>query len=820
MKNKIRRAFDATKPNVLNRVLEDSGTDDAAAPVPPKKKKKLSERSKQFIATAASIAILFGSVFGGFLYLQDYYGDRERPDEDDGGGNYTGSIWNLFSPAGPNEPVEIEPLPTVDYDISEQGLINRARQIIEPGYEVNPTDYVVPPEGTVELVEEGGQELCIVTWKYHNCAYRFCFLAANGQLLSISFDNGFYASTVQAQPTLTPDAAAWIALLDLDPAHYSLTQYAQYQVTEESAKVDYVDRPGGLERFYHVSISHGGVHYDYYVDLHTGEILHSSGNSTDPVLPITLEAAEEIVYKAVEAELGSCYIFDRETLSSGLYAFQLVVADDPFDDSEAALIPYYCQVDEITGQIVLLEKGLPVMNEEIAAEAAAAYLNRYGGGTIVDCRYAFRSGMYSFYSVTAEVYPPGGGTNTVTVCIYEILTAAPPVDTATAIFAARNVALEQYGWTMEEVRILKIGENPGCFEIYYEVGGNGYTLQVDAEGNVLHDSGVTEAVCPEMPSESIGWKSARNICLGDCGRSIDDLIGFTWDFVGGCYWMELYFNDAAYNYEVDAMDGTLIIDLPALDGMITYEQAWEAAVIYANCSEESIAGFLSDTSSMLDVKNGSYRIRFSNGGIRWSITVDAYSGKVIQATGAEILSEDAAIRAAAEHAGCLQDYEAGTLTDVATKFDVDNGVYWVYFNHEGIYWEIEVGAYNATVYNAQFWEQDIDVSYPGIEYEGNLYIGDQTIHLIITPGKVTRYTLWNWENGEMIEYAAPDDYKSLQIFAEYLGLDTFTSGSVAMRGQLENGESFDCVVIPVDGRYHVALVDPDTGGILAEATIS
>lgn len=71
MKNKIRRAFDLTKPNVMNRVLEDCPAPENATAKP--KRKRLSDRATQLIATAASIAMLISAAGGGFLYYRDYF---------------------------------------------------------------------------------------------------------------------------------------------------------------------------------------------------------------------------------------------------------------------------------------------------------------------------------------------------------------------------------------------------------------------------------------------------------------------------------------------------------------------------------------------------------------------------------------------------------------------------------------------------------------------------------------------------------------------------------------------------------------------------
>ncbi len=820
MKNKIRRAFDLTKPNVLHQIQDDLPA--PAKTAKPKQKRKLSDRAAQFIATAASIAIFIGAVFGGIAYYKDYF--RGQGPSGDGGNalhsgpNHTGGTHVDIDWV---EPVETEPQNTVDYENTEEGLYVRAAAIIAPDSQSGIAS-TAPLIVSSALTDEKGETYRDLVLEYYDFQYHFRFLAANGALLSLAVER-----TAAQGYMITKSAAAWIALMDLDPAHYGITQYAEYEVSLAQAKVDYVDQPGGLQQFYRVKIQDYRHQAIYDIDIYSGEILFKQ---IDDSQNISLIEAEKIVTEAVLAEREDCYIFSSYQVD-GSYCIQVCCTDGPtVASATAALICFEYYVNFHTGEIQAFDKGLSAWSEDTAMEAATAY-GKANGCYPLSCDYQFRSGMQSYYNIGMTY--ENGDDGIFYIQVYEIYNSLmPPADTSIAIFKALEAALAQYSWTMEEVRILKISENAGFFGIYYEVGGNGFNLEVDGNGNVLHDSGVTEALCPEMPAESIGWKSARNICLADCGRSINALTGFTWDYAEGCYWMELYFTDVCFTYQVDAMDGTLIFDDPVVDGMITYEQAWEAAVVHADCLEEFMAGALTDTVYMLDPSDGSYWFAFRNGDINWSITIDAYTGEVLSALSADTtvpddrIVEDIAIRLAANYADCLDEYEAGTLTDVAVKFDEDRYVYWVYFNHAGTHWEIEVDPGSGEVLSAQCWEQDIAVDYPCIVYEYKLEIENQTVLLIVSPGEVIYYSLLNTETGEPIEItdSVPPGSRSkkeaMQAFAEQLGLETFTSGSVALLGQLESGKLFYCVVIPMDGFSHVALLDPDTLEIYCQDTIT
>ncbi len=675
MKHKIRRAFDATRPNVLDRVLQDCDHGKTAPVVP--KKTRLSDRAARLIATAASFVLLVGAATGGYFYFRDYF---------------PGNIGSNFV-----APTQTDPLPAVDYDWSEDGLIQRACDIVDPSGELR-TNF--PP--TVELIDGEYQ----VTVDYQFCIYTIRFSAANGALLGIDVRDNPLASDWNLIK-ITESVAAWIAMLDMDPEYFGLTsQCADYTVDEAVALVDFEDeRPVDPIDLYVITFTHGDLQARYEINDRTGEIFCKSLTEVPSAgEKITLAEAEAILTDLVTAERGNCFILNS-AVSDDSYYFEICATDDPITgDGHLALIPLIYQVDARTGQIIYEAEGRDAWNEDVAREIAGAYAQAtYGDWTFTGCTYESDGGDFGYYDILVTLHS-GEAKKELCIQVWEIYTtepAVPPADTVTAIVNAREVALEQYGWTMEDVRILKITENPGSFEIYYEVGGQGYTLCVDADGNVLYDDGVTEAVCPEMPPDSIGWKTARNICLGECGRTLDEMIGFTWEIAEGMFWMELYFADGTgVSYQVDVMDGTLVADLPQLDGMISYEQAWEIAARNACCLEELIAGTLTDTVTMLEINEGSYWFSFCNGDLRWSITVDAYTGEVLKALCCNVtdqdgrISEECAILHAVAHAGCKEAYLDGALEVEPVKCDEENRCYWVYFQWEGISWEIQIGFYS------------------------------------------------------------------------------------------------------------------------------
>ncbi len=833
MKNKIRRAFDATKPNVLNRVLEDCSGDDKSTPAAPQKKKKLSDRAMQFIATAASFAILISAAFGGFAYLRDRFDGQDRPGDKDQLSSRPNSFWGFLSPGQTDPTMDIEPvepLPTVDYDSSEEGLVNRAMSIAIP-----PTQSYAP---AYTFTEEGNEY--VIRIPSHGIAYTFRFSTANGALLAIEVaDDGTNSSTETS--TITEAAAAWIALLDLDPEHYSITQHAEYSVSLLQGMVDYVDKPGGLVECYLVDVTHGG-RFNYYVNVHTGEIMYVAEiEITTPVGIISPVEAQKIALADLELEQGrsECYLIGCELIGD-YYCVTTCCTDDSPEGADMALITYRYYVDAYTGHITDICKGLSQWSEAMAVKVAGAYADEMTGGNyaVLDCEYIFRSGLISYYKVSLELMVPGGN-QTVTIQVYELygtdgpeVEISPPVDYASGMIKARDIALGMLGISLDDVIHLEVSLDGYPYRVYFETKDLGYKYFLDQDGNVTYDAGTVDVIRP-AENTAVTWKEARDLCLEACGRSLEELIFFGYEYRSeGHYYMEMGFPDDSFVWFIDGQTGDFldepIVDIlpPVVEGMITYEQAWEIAVHHTDCLEESLAGALTGTSNKLDASSGIFTVSFQNGDGWWEIEIDAYTGDVLIATNQTItvpdgnIGQDQAVLAAVTYAGCVKAYEDGTLGEVAIKFDEDKGAYWVYFTHEGIYWEIEVGAYNAAVYNAQCWEQDVAVDYPCIDYEYELKIGDQTVLLMVTPGEVIRYSLLNAETGERIDGPVPPGSQAMQIVAEYLGLETFTSGSLALRGQLENGKYFDCVVIPMEGFSYVVLMDPDTKDIFYQDTIA
>ncbi len=761
MKNKIRRAFTATEPNVLNRVLEDCDSPAEVQQAAPKKKRKLSDRTMQFIATAASIAILIGTVSGGFVYFRDYYAGQTPPGEENPSVSRPGSFWELLSPGSTDPTMDIEPvepLPTVDYDSSEEGLVYRAMSIAIP-----PMQSYVP---AYTFTEEGNEY--VIRISNGGIAYTFRFSTANGALLAIEVADDGTNSTAETS-RIAEAAAAWIALLDLDPNHYGRTQYADYTVTNITMKHDAVDGGGKFDG-YCIEIEHGSFLHSYYVDSRTGEIFMSrKAEITSPADIISPEEAQKIALTALEQERGNGYLINCEQTGS-YYCVTTCSTDDGLDGADMALIPFEYYVDVYTGDIVHMDKGLSVWGEEIAIEVAQAYAATFGSCEALTCVYYFCNDMPSYYEVSLELQVPGGN-DTFSILVYEIYSTEYPIPPSVnpadpnSLLWARDIALGMPGISLDDVTHLEVSLIGDPYRVYFETKDLGYKYFLDQDGNVTYDAGVVDVIRP-AENTAVTWKEARDLCLEACGHSLEELIFFGYEYrpEDCCYYMEMGFPDDSFVWFVDSQTGVFldepVVDIlpPVVEGMIAYEQAWEIAVRHAGCLEEGIADFLDEKSAKLDESTGIFVINFRNGDVWWEIEIDAYTGEVV---------------------------------------------------------------------GADCWEHDIDTDH--VYSVSHVFEVDETraVELeICAELHTTRYVLHDALTGQIMEQNTdfPADAiaktDAMNQVAQLLGMNTFTTGSVALQGRFSDGECFYCVVIPLEDYAHVALMDAITGEILYQTNIT
>ncbi len=752
MKHKIRRAFDLTKPNVLNRVLEEDPAAPKAAPEKQKKKRKLSEGAMQFIATAASIAILIGSLSGGFVYFRNYYASQPGP----GGATAGGQLGDGQVPVDPYQTWTTDPpLPTVDYENTEQGLFQRVNDIIG----VSIISSSAPLVQRNELVTEDGVEQRAISVEYYGNIYHFRFLTANGALLRIDVEQSDSGNQIPES------VAAWIALMDLDPAHFGVTQHAEYAVSLCEAKVNYVDG-GGLERYYLVEISHLDIQASYYIDPVRGTIMWNDIQLQPVPGWETLSAADaqELAFNNALANFGSCYLIDCDQTDFPDYRVQLCRMTE--DYGYPSLVGMEYLVNAYTAKIVSITEGTGECTEEYARKLVAAYADKELGTYSIDsCDYVFLSGIRSFWNVTVNT----GDGEVVAVRVVDlpsrVLTfPVGPVD----LIGARDIALGMWSILLENVNWLETSLDGDQYRVYFEANGTAFKYFIDASGTVTYDAGIVKVDPPE--DVGIGWKKARDIALKISERSLEEMTAFTWNLSGGYYYVELSFPEGVYSYQVDAYTGEPLVDLP------------------------------------------------------------------VPPTG--LIAEEEAIKRAVDLVGCTDVYAAGKVEEITCirKTEEDSSgttpVYYVNFRVDDIYYEVGINAYDGSSMWISTWA--LGVTPPRDQYDSiDTYLlgaePGRNLQLEIRrrPG-VRHYSMTDPETGENMDYFPPDSMaepilertEAMKLAAQQVGLDTFTSGSVAMQGCFSDGTAFYCVVIPMEDYSLVALMDLVSGEIFYQSTIS
>ncbi len=881
MKNRIRRAFDLTKPNVLNRIQED-----VPAPKAParKKKKRLPDRAVQWIASAASIAIFIGAISGGIVYYRNYFSSLDPTH---------GNILNSGNTGGLQVPVGTEPQNTVDYDPSEEGMILRACEIIEPGY--NTDDAAVLQDMMQvhrEWVTEEGMEQLSLRIEYQDCTYGFRFRGDNGALLKISaFSNGVFTSGMQYESAaITSSAAAWIALMDAAPEHFGLTQYASYQVSKIN------------EYQYRVEFDYDG-HRTYYVNSTIGTIDDEEYKVIIQEPLISREEAQGMVTNVVLQSQPDCYLWSTELVGNE-YRITLCCTDDLTEEESVFLNCFTYYVDARSGAITRYSRGLDKWDVNIAGNVAGAYgAARYGNFYMRDSTHVFRSGLPSYYEVLLDALV-SGERQTVYIKIYEFYCNWDAPLEPVGLVGARDVALGMWGVSLDGVHHLEATQEGNSYRVYFESDVNGFKYFIDSNGTVMYDAG--RSYLGPVNDGGIGWKAVRDAVLKLYGRSLEELTTFTWNYTGthyevtvafngedsvfltidaatgelvdnivvvpdvgldgardlalgmwntpleDVYWLETSVDGDSYRvyYERDFMaykyfytfDGKLTyaadrepLDKGIVDGGIGWKAARDAALESCGYTLEEMIGLgWVYTEAYFDVV-----LTFIDGG-RYYVQVDPTTGEVLQNIVEEsgnvdmpvvVIKEEEAILAAMEFAKCLEAYQNGEVEALVVKFVTDESVtiryqYYVSFKQGQNYHECTVDAESGGIVWHTMWY--IGMTLLGDYDTINSYtIGPTGKQVLLEVGikpNVRHYSMRDPLTGENFDSRTPEPLlersDAMQRAAQLIGLDTFTSGSVAMNGRFNGTNDFYCVVIPVEDTSFVVLMDAITGEIIDQTWIS
>lgn len=470
-KKKIRQAFEVGKPDVLPQIMEDCPSNTASA---PRKRRKLSERTVEFIATAASLALLIGAVFGGVVYLQGGVGGTlTNPNE--GPGVPMASTRPSHMPGLDSvlPPYTTDTIPgnTLPPYTDHDGMILRTDDILYP-LELRDAPYVLP-DVEVEDITVDDYRMYRIVREYDGCRYEFLFDGYTSRLTDINvLDNG------GEDPTrISQWVAAQMAALDLDPNLYG------YNIVHYS-KVDCA--LNGDKTQWQICIERDSQEFIYFLDLYTGEVLERLSHD---IHYISLVQARDIALEMLGHELSQVralkvgmvdqrievyyeygdyiytYLIDART---GQVIYDHGAKESYWDDS--------FQIGAMTWEkardLCLVECGVELY--DLIAFSWNTFEYETGPCYLVDLHFE-NYGSYS-YRVDANTgkflqWP-----------IVEIPTPTPPdgaLSEADALqFAAANAGARVEDLTEISFKTDKSVEGNYCYWVYFTIGDKDYEVQV------------------------------------------------------------------------------------------------------------------------------------------------------------------------------------------------------------------------------------------------------------------------------------------------------------------------------------------------------
>lgn len=244
---KIRRAFQKATPDVLGTLSVHD------APKPVQKRKKLSDRAVEFIATAASLALLISAVGGGFAYYRNFYAGNT------GTSAVPTTTTQMNAPAEPEDtaPWSTEPVPTAPPDGRWP-----AEAILEAALTYAGLTAEDVTDVTCVFDDTNTEYHCYrVSFTADLCRYEITVNAYTGVIMMIQTDS---ISTDTIPALEARDIALAAANADLAEVYYLTVAFCEDQVLGFEA----TDDP-----LYCVCLEFSTYSYTVIIDSATGDIL-------------------------------------------------------------------------------------------------------------------------------------------------------------------------------------------------------------------------------------------------------------------------------------------------------------------------------------------------------------------------------------------------------------------------------------------------------------------------------------------------------------------------------------------------------------------
>ncbi len=296
---------------------------------------------------------------------------------------------------------------------------------------------------------------------------------------------------------------------------------------------------------------------------------------------------------------------------------------------------------------------------------------------------------------------------------------------------AKEVVLQNIGANESQLTYVTVDSEEINGEEYFEIEavlqGVKYSYLLNAKnGEIVKQSINGQNVNPETapstpiakPENYITRENALLIALENAGtvETAVTEIEVEYDYAFGNYLYEIEFklNGVEYEYEINAVDGSIFEKsvegkteiIPTSETYITSTRATEIALENANLTEAEIT--LKKAQWELDNGVAVYEVEFIANGHEYEYTIQAITGAILEiesdlpeivTPSTSTIAKEEALQKALAHAGL----EASQVTATKVELDVDHGVtvYEVEFNTNEYEYEYEINAETGKVIKAE-----------------------------------------------------------------------------------------------------------------------
>lgn len=177
-----------------------------------------------------------------------------------------------------------------------------------------------------------------------------------------------------------------------------------------------------------------------------------------------------------------------------------------------------------------------------------------------------------------------------------------------------------------------------------QVGWDGATQTVTLNAQTPDGSPLPPVIPTQPAQEYIGEKKAKSVALADAGLAASGVTFFQvkldWEDGRAVYDVEFYSGTAEYDYEIDALDGSIRSADREIEGYvhtppttsnngnyITAERAKELALAHAGIS--AVNASMRKAEFDWDDGRAEYEVEFYSGNVKYEYTIDAVNGAVL-----------------------------------------------------------------------------------------------------------------------------------------------------------------------------------------------